>query len=76
MKVRIYDHAFHFAGGGQRYAATLAEILQDEYPEPVKQQGIFPGAILAAPIRVVNQIRCGSLGGYGPQEEKLINICR
>lgn len=38
------------------------------YPEPVKQQGIFPGAILAAPIRVVNQTRCGSLGGYGPQE--------
>jgi GT2 family glycosyltransferase len=31
IKVGIYDHAFHIAGGGQRYAATLAEILQDEY---------------------------------------------
>jgi O-antigen biosynthesis protein len=31
IKVGIYDHAFHLAGGGQRYAATLAEILQDEY---------------------------------------------
>ena len=31
IKVGIYDHAFHFAGGGQRYVATLAEILQDKY---------------------------------------------
>jgi hypothetical protein len=31
IKVGIYDHAFHFAGGGQRYAAKLAEILQDKY---------------------------------------------
>ena len=31
IRIGIYDHAFHLAGGGQRYAATLAEILQDEY---------------------------------------------
>ena len=31
IRIGIYDHAFHFAGGGQRYVATLAEILQDEY---------------------------------------------
>lgn len=31
IKVGIYDHAFHFAGGGQRYVAKLAEILQHEY---------------------------------------------
>jgi len=29
ITVGIYDHAFHFAGGGQRYVAKLAEILQD-----------------------------------------------
>lgn len=31
ISVGIYDHAFHFAGGGQRYVAKLAEILQDRY---------------------------------------------
>ena len=31
IRVGIYDHAFHFAGGGQRYVAKLAEILQDRY---------------------------------------------
>ncbi|HAW59835.1 MAG TPA: glycosyl transferase family 2 [Bacteroidales bacterium] len=31
IKVGIYDHAFHFAGGGQRYVAELAQILQDRY---------------------------------------------
>jgi len=31
IKIGIYDQAFHFAGGGQRYAATLAELLQDDY---------------------------------------------
>lgn len=39
------------------------------HPKPVKQQGIFLGAILTPPIRVVNHTRCGSLGGYGPQGE-------
>ena len=29
IKIGIYDHAFHFAGGGQRYVAKLAEALQD-----------------------------------------------
>ena len=38
------------------------------HPKPVKQQGIFLGAILTPPIRVVDQTRYGSLGGYGPQE--------
>lgn len=31
IKIGIYDHAFHFAGGGQRYVAKIAEILQDNY---------------------------------------------
>ena len=31
IKVGIYDQAFHFPGGGQRYAATMAEFLQDKY---------------------------------------------
>jgi O-antigen biosynthesis protein len=31
LKVAIYDHAFHFAGGGQRYVAFMAEHLQDKY---------------------------------------------
>ena len=31
IKIGIYDHAFHFAGGGQRYAAKMAELLQDKY---------------------------------------------
>lgn len=31
IRVGIYDHAFHFPGGGQRYAAELAQILQDRY---------------------------------------------
>jgi len=31
IRIGIYDHAFQFAGGGQRYVATMAEILQDEF---------------------------------------------
>ncbi len=31
IRVCIYDHAFHFAGGGQNYVAKMAEILQDRY---------------------------------------------
>lgn len=31
LRVGIYDHAFHFAGGGQRYAAFMAEGLQEKY---------------------------------------------
>ena len=31
IRVGIYDHAFHFPGGGQRYVAELAQILQDRY---------------------------------------------
>jgi len=31
IRVGIYDHAFHFAGGGQRYVAELAQILQNRY---------------------------------------------
>jgi GT2 family glycosyltransferase/glycosyltransferase involved in cell wall biosynthesis len=30
-RIAIYDHAFHFAGGGQRYVASMAEHLQDKY---------------------------------------------
>lgn len=31
VRMGIYDHAFHFAGGGQRYIAIAAEALQDRY---------------------------------------------
>lgn len=31
IKIAIYDHAFHFPGGGQRYVAEMARILQDKY---------------------------------------------
>lgn len=31
IRIGIYDHAFHFPGGGQRYVAKIAEILQDKY---------------------------------------------
>jgi O-antigen biosynthesis protein len=31
IRIGIYDHACHFAGGGQRYIAKAAEILQDRY---------------------------------------------
>ena len=31
IRLGIYDHAFHFPGGGQRYVAELAQILQDRY---------------------------------------------
>ncbi len=31
LSICIYDHAFNFAGGGQRYAAKMAEMLQDRY---------------------------------------------
>jgi O-antigen biosynthesis protein len=29
--IAIYDHALHFIGGGQRYLATLASVLQDQF---------------------------------------------
>lgn len=31
IRVGIYDHAGHFAGGGQRYVAEMASIMQDRY---------------------------------------------
>jgi len=31
IRIGIYDHAFHFAGGGQKYAAFMAEGLQEKY---------------------------------------------
>lgn len=31
IRVGIYDHAGHFAGGGQRYVAEMAAIMQDRY---------------------------------------------
>jgi GT2 family glycosyltransferase len=31
IKIGIYNHTFHFVGGGQRYAATMAENLQNKY---------------------------------------------
>ena len=31
IRVGIYDHAGHFAGGGQRYVAEMAAIMQQRY---------------------------------------------
>jgi O-antigen biosynthesis protein len=31
LSICIYDHALHFLGGGQKYVATLASIIQDEF---------------------------------------------
>jgi GT2 family glycosyltransferase len=31
MKIGIYGQVFHYPGGGQRYAATMAACLQDQY---------------------------------------------
>ena len=31
VRVGIYDHAGHFAGGGQRYVAEMAAIMQERY---------------------------------------------
>ncbi len=31
IRVGIYDHAGHFAGGGQRYVAEMASIMQERY---------------------------------------------
>lgn len=31
MRVGIYDHSFHFAGGAQRYVAFMAEEIQSRY---------------------------------------------
>jgi O-antigen biosynthesis protein len=31
VRVGIYDHAGHFAGGGQRYVAEMAALMQDRY---------------------------------------------
>ena len=30
-QIGIYDHAFHFIGGAQKYGATIAQTLQDEF---------------------------------------------
>ncbi|MDY6940502.1 MAG: glycosyltransferase [Cyanobacteriota bacterium] len=31
LSIYIYDHALHFVGGGQKYVATLASILQHQF---------------------------------------------
>ncbi|RMG07709.1 MAG: glycosyltransferase [Cyanobacteria bacterium J055] len=31
MSICIFDHALHFVGGGQKYVATLAVIIQDKF---------------------------------------------
>ncbi|MDH7512479.1 MAG: glycosyltransferase family 4 protein [Clostridiales bacterium] len=30
-RVAIYDHAFHYIGGSQKYGSTIAQALQDEF---------------------------------------------
>ena len=46
------------------------------HPALFKQRGIFQGAILAAPIRVVNQTTFWSLGVDSPQEGLADQILR
>ncbi|MEG4283243.1 glycosyltransferase [Microcoleus sp. A006_D1] len=31
MSIAIYDHGLHFIGGGQKYVATMASLLQNEF---------------------------------------------
>ncbi|MEG4023150.1 glycosyltransferase [Microcoleus sp. S13C4] len=31
MSIGIYDHGLHFIGGGQKYVATIASLLQNEF---------------------------------------------
>jgi glycosyltransferase involved in cell wall biosynthesis len=31
VSIGIYDHALHVVGGGQKYAATIASVLQDRF---------------------------------------------
>ncbi|MBD0393392.1 MAG: glycosyltransferase [Microcoleus sp. C1-bin4] len=31
MSIAIYDHGLHFIGGGQKYVATIASLLQKEF---------------------------------------------
>ena len=31
MSIAIYDHGLHFIGGGQKYVATIASLLQNEF---------------------------------------------
>ncbi|MEG4209640.1 glycosyltransferase [Microcoleus sp. S13_B4] len=31
MSIGIYDHGLHFIGGGQKYVATIAALLQNEF---------------------------------------------
>jgi O-antigen biosynthesis protein len=31
LSICIYDHALHFVGGGQKYVATLASIIQNQF---------------------------------------------
>ncbi len=31
MSIAIYDHGLHFMGGGQKYVATIASLLQNEF---------------------------------------------
>jgi glycosyltransferase involved in cell wall biosynthesis len=55
MSIAIYDHAFHVLGGGQKYAATLAAALQDDFdvtylvhePADLARAGSFYGLDLS-----------------------------
>jgi glycosyltransferase involved in cell wall biosynthesis len=31
MSIAIYDHGLHFIGGGQKYVATMASVLQNQF---------------------------------------------
>jgi glycosyltransferase involved in cell wall biosynthesis len=62
MSIGIYDHALHVLGGGQKYFATLAAVLQDDFdvtyvanePVDLKQVGAWYGLDLSrCKLRVV-----------------------
>ena len=46
IRVGIYDHAGHFTGGGQRYMADLAALIQDRYDNTPKEV-IFDSCIMS-----------------------------
>ena len=67
MDLFVLEHAPEAFHGGVIVAIPFS-THGCPHPELLKQQGIFPGAILAPPIRVVNQTRCGLFGGQRPQK--------
>jgi GT2 family glycosyltransferase len=61
VRVGIYDHALHFAGGGQKYVLSMAKVLERRfdveylcnYPVTARQLSRWHGLRVRFPIRVV-----------------------